>query len=207
MTRGVWLAVVLVTALAAPARAQEKSGAGDLKVALTNLRAVAFPPRDLGPSQPRLVAATQWLNNNYDRSKPSEISEEYARTIAAAAELLQGRPSPEIVEDVAAELEAKVEHCRRLGVGMGGSVTLRVDTRRGAEPIGNWQVLYLLKIYERLSTKSPSNFPRLSTPTERPLEPGRYWIWARNPATGQLSDRALVTVAGEKHITVDLAVP
>ena len=38
---------------------------------------------------------------------------------------------------------------------------------------------------------------RPSTPTEPRLEPGRYWVWARNPATGRTSERALVRVAGQ----------
>jgi hypothetical protein len=40
--------------------------------------------------------------------------------LRSAAALLKGRPSREVVDDVTAELEAKVEHCRTLGVPMGG---------------------------------------------------------------------------------------
>jgi len=33
-------------------------------------------------------------------------------------------------------------------------------------------------------------------PTEVELEPGRYWVWADDPATGKKSDRVLVVVRG-----------
>jgi hypothetical protein len=201
-------AVAFAIALPREAASQARTGAGDLKTALSNLQSIlSTPQRNLGTAQPRLVAAVQWLSNNYTRANPAEISGEYARSIEIAAELLKGEPTAEVVADVADELEAKVEHCRLTGVGMGGSVLLKVNTRRGSAAVGDWQVLYLLKIYERVSQASPGNFPRLSTPTETPVEPGRYWVWARDPSTGKVSDRSLVKVAGEKEVLVDLPIP
>ena len=67
--------------------------------------------------------------------------------------------------------------------------------------------LYLLKIYERIKGASPAAFPTLSTPTEVRLDPGRYWMWARDPATGRTSDRTLVRVAGQTELPIDLPVP
>jgi hypothetical protein len=111
------------------------------------------------------------------------------------------------MDDVAADLEAKVEHCRLLGIGMGGSVLLKVNTRRGPQTVGDWQVVYLLKVYEHVKGATPTVFPTLSTPTEAPLEPGRYWLWARDPSTGRTSERALVRVFGRSQLDVDLPVP
>jgi hypothetical protein len=182
------------------------SAAVDLKDALTSLRqAVAALPPNV-PTE-RLSAAAGWLARNYPKAKPEEITEEYARSIQQAADLLDAEPTIEIVDDVTSELEAKVDHCRQLGLGMGGLVTLTVVTRRGGGTVSDWQVLYLLKIYERVSGASPENFPSLSSPTEARVEPGRYWIWARDPATGRSSERALVRVAGQPEIRVDLPVP
>ena len=109
--------------------------------------------------------------------------------------------------DVTSELEAKVEHCRVLGVGMGGSVLMRVNTRRRAQSVGDWQVQYLLKIYEHLAAATPCDAPRLSTPTETHGEPGRYWVWARDPATGRTTERVLVRVVGQPELAVNLFVP
>jgi hypothetical protein len=182
------------------------SAAVDLKDALTGLRqAVAAVPSNV-PTE-RLAAAAAWLDRNYPKAKPEEITEEYARAIQWSAELLNAQPTIDVVDDVTSELEAKVDHCRELGLGMGGLVTLTVVTRRGGGTVSDWQVLYLLKIYERVSGASAENFPTLSSPAEVRVEPGRYWVWARDPATGRSSERALVRVAGQPEIRVDLPVP
>jgi len=90
---------------------------------------------------------------------------------------------------------------------MGGSVLLKVNTRRGSETVRDWQVVYLLKVYEHVAGAAPIVFPSLSTPTEAALEPGRYWLWARDPTTGRTSERALVRVLGRPELAVDLPVP
>jgi hypothetical protein len=112
-----------------------------------------------------------------------------------------------VMDDVADELEAKVEHCLQLGIGMGGSVLLNVSTRRGPQTVGDWQVLYLLKVYEYVKGADPTVFPTLSTPTRTALEPGRYWLWARDPSTGRTSERALVRVVGRTELQIDLPIP
>jgi hypothetical protein len=155
---------------------------------------------------PGLAPAVQWLRGR--SARPSEpISEEYVRSLQRAAALLTSSPSKTVLDDVTSELEAKVDHCRTLGFGMGGSVVLRVSTRRGPQTVGDWQVFYLLKIYEHVANAAPAAFPALSTPTETRLDPGRYWIWARDPATGRMSERTLIRVAGQTEFQVDLPVP
>jgi hypothetical protein len=113
----------------------------------------------------------------------------------------------EVIRDAADELEAKVEHCQVLGIGMGGSVQLSVNTRRGAQTVGDRQVLYLLKVYEHVKGAAPTVFPSLSSPTQAALDPGRYWLWARDPSTGRTSERALVRVVGRTQLQVDLPIP
>jgi len=162
----------------------------------------------LGPSRPdELAEAVQWLRSSLPRTDASQVSAEYLRALTNAATLLSGSPSKNLIDDITEELEAKVDHCRTLGIGMGGSVVLRVDTRRQAQSVNNWQVLYLLKIYERASGTAPTTFATLSAPAETRLEPGRYWLWARDPATGRTSERALVRVSGKQEFRVDLPVP
>jgi hypothetical protein len=154
----------------------------------------------------RFNAAVTWLRNNAAKSDPRLVSPEYVRSLERAATVTHGGQNAAAVEDVTRELEAKVKHCKQLGVGMGGSVALSVNTRRGSAVVGDWQVFYLLKFDEWLKTP-PRTFPRVSSPTDARVEPGRYWVWARDPATGRTSDRMLVEVAGRAELLVDLPVP
>jgi hypothetical protein len=190
-----------------PAQAlQVPNNPADLRVALIDLRnAVQALPAEARLQ--RLVSAAQWLEGNSSNTASATVSEEYVRSIRRAAELLSRERTAEVIEDVTSDLEAKVDHCRSLGLSMGGSVNLKVSTVRGPGAVKDWQIFYLLKIYERADGIPPGNFPRLSSPTDMQLEPGRYWVWARNPSTGSVSERALVRVAGQKEILLDLPVP
>lgn len=158
--------------------------------------------------RPRLDSAFQWLDRR--RTAPdTAVSDEYIRSLQRIAELLARRRlnlTAALLDDVTRELETKVDHCRTLGIGMGGSVRLTVNTRRGSAVVPNWQVFYLLKFDEWLKTP-PRTFPRVSSPTDFDVEPGRYWIWARDPATGKTGERVLVQVEQKTEIAVDLPVP
>ena len=198
-------AVLMAFSHTAGAGAQASPPATELRDALTALQtAVARLPESLRST--RLTAAIGWLDNNYSKTRPETVSEEYARSLQRASELLSQLPTADVVEDVTSELEARVDHCRRLGIGMGGVVLLKVNTRQGARVVGDWEVFYLLKFDEWLKTP-PRNFLRVSSPTEMNLEPGRYWIWARDPATQKTGDRVLVQVSGQTELALDLPVP
>jgi len=192
-------ACLALALLAAP------SGAAAQVVSAQELRTVIDRVADVA-STPRLRMAVEWLRNNQERSDLGRLTPEYVRSLDRAAETLRQGPPADVVEDVTRELETKVEHCRRLGVGMGGTVSLLVNTRRRGAAVADWQVLYLLKFDEWLKTP-PRTFPRQSTPTEARVEPGRYWIWARDPSSGVMSERVLVEVAGASSLVVDLPVP
>jgi hypothetical protein len=198
-----------VTTLAIPALAGSQpppDAFRNLRTALVNLQeAIAsFEP---GDTRSRMNADVQWLLDRYPQTELGAVTEPYVRSLQRAAELLNSRPTNEAIADIAADLQAKREHCRELKIGMGGTVMLRINPRRGPADVRDWQVLYLLKIYEWVPGVAPLNFPRLSTPTEMALEPGRYWIWARNPTNGTLSGRLLVKAAGQRELTIDLVVP
>ena len=195
------LALVLGTTHAAAAQTTRD----ELTAALTRLQRAIDALDRTRPAE--LVEAIQWLLSSLPRTDPSQVSTAYLRTLTNAATLLERSPSANLIDDITDELEAKVDHCRALGIGMGGSVLLRVNKRRGAASVNNWQVFYLLKIYETAAGTSPTTFPTLSAPAETRLEPGRYWIWARDPATGRTSERALVRVSGKQEFRIDLPVP
>lgn len=201
--KGVLLAAVVT--LCAPGAAAAQVDREQLSLALVQLQRAVD---GLGPSRPaRLAAAVQWLQGRIGTTDPSQVSPSYVRTLTNAAALLTATPLPGLIEDITEELEAKVDHCRDLGIGMGGAVAVRVSTRRGPDTVGNWQVLYLLKIYERASGATPTTFATLSTPADTRLDPGRYWIWARDPATGRVSERALFRISGKQEFRLDLPVP
>jgi hypothetical protein len=199
-------ALTLVFALALPDVASAQVRRTDLNLAVGQL---GLAVRTLPPvaALSRIQAAVTWLTDRAKTSDPAQVSKEYVHSLEQIAELLRLNRRPEVMDDVAAELEAKVEHCRLLNIGMGGSVLLKVNTRRGPQTVGDWQVVYLLKVYEHVEGATPTVFPSLSTPTEAALEPGRYWLWARDPTTGRASERALVRVLGRSQLAVDLPVP
>jgi len=198
------LALAFVLALPDFASAQVRREDLNLAVGQLRLAARALPPV---AALPRIQTAVAWLSDRAATTNPAQVSKEYVRSLQQLAELMTSDRRSEVMDDVAEELEAKVEHCRQLGIDMGGSVLLQVNTRRGPETIGNWQVLYLLKVYEHVKGAAPTVFPSLSTPTQSPLEPGRYWLWARDPSTGRTSERALVRVVGRAELQVDLPIP
>lgn len=204
MRKGFELAIALVLTLPISASAQVRRADIQQAVGQLSLAVQALPPV---PARARIRTALSWLSDRATTSDPAEVSAEYVRSLQQLAELLRMDGRSEVAEDVAEELEAKVEHCRQLGIGMGGSVTLQVSTRRGPETVANWQVFYLLKVYEHVKGMPPTVFPSLSTPTQVGLEPGRYWLWARDPSTGRISERALVRVVGRTQLQVDLPIP
>jgi hypothetical protein len=205
MARSWVFVATFAVALTRASSAQVEVASTELQtVVLTLATAATRVPESL--RTPRLIDATEWLQGNVKKTRASDVSREYVSSLERAAQVLSSATRAEVVEDVTRELEVKVQHCRSLGVSMGGSVLLKVNTRRAARVVGDWQVLYLLKFDEWLKTP-PRNFLRVSSPTEMYVEPGRYWIWARDPATGTTSDRVLVEVAGRKELLLDLPVP
>lgn len=198
------IALVLVLVLPDVASAQVSRAELNLALGQLSLAVRALPPV---PSLPRIQAAVTWLSGRAQTTNPAELTEEYVRSLQQLAELMRTDPRSAVMDDVADELEAKVEHCRLLDIGMGGTVLLSVNTRRGPQTVADWQVLYLLKFYEHIKGADATVFPRLSTPTQAALEPGRYWLWARDPSTGRTSERALVRVVGRTELHVDLPIP
>jgi hypothetical protein len=202
------LFVILALALAIEGAAQAPPPVPPVAQVLADLRsAVAALPADLRSD--RLLQATDWLANQPSRPgfTASDISTEYTQSLLAAAGLLRQLPVRDVVDDVTADLEAKVDHCRALGVSMGGKVTVRVNTIRAAAPVSNWRVQALPKLFERVKGTTPRQFLRVSTPTEMALEPGRYWVWAQDPTSGKTSERLLVRVAGAETLQLDLTIP
>jgi len=134
-------------------------------------------------------------------------SRDYFLSLQAMADTLQTNPEAQIVKDIADELGARREYCVLNNVGMGGSVTVHVHTRNQQKEVANWQVYYLLKIFERNPAAAPGAFLKWSSPASETIEPGRYWFWAKDPRTNSQSERKLVPLSGIQTVSVDLFVP
>jgi hypothetical protein len=170
----------------------------------------------------RLLAAVAWMRGKAqvqaqlaardvreplpDPSSLADVSDEYMAALQRATEVLRQEPSATAVEDVTLDLEAKVEHCRRLRIGMGGTVILRVNTRRDGVDVKNLEVQYIPKFFEFVKGATATSFPGASSPVERPVAPGRYVLWAVSPTTGERSALRRVDVFGQPEVVVDLAV-
>jgi hypothetical protein len=208
------IVALAVSVASAPAGAQQPTTDAELRRATEDLYRAATMTRSV-VSPPTLLAHASWLRDSVRRpafwegpiTRASDVSREYLRSLQVAAELLRSTSDPRVMVDITNDLEAKVQHCRDLRIGMGGTVVLRVNTRRGDENVRNLQVKYLLKFYEAVPGAQPGTFPRLSSPTDTPLEPGRYWVWAVDPATGRTSSRTLVRLSGQRQLVVDVPVP
>lgn len=169
-----------------------------------------------------LLAAIDWMRNKAqvqarlasrdvreplaDPSSLADVSDEYMAALQRATEVLRQQPTAAAVDDVARDLEAKVEHCRRLKIGMGGTVILRVNTRRDGVDVRNLEVQYIPKFFEFVKGATATSFPGASSPVEKPVAPGRYVLWAVSPSTGERSALRRVDVFGQPEIVVDLPV-
>lgn len=141
--------------------------------------------------------------------KPSQpVSQSYLADMAATLWALHGaRNSPEpaaVLDSAADDLTVRLQYCRTTNTGLGGKVQLRVHTMKGGAEVKNWRVFYLPKIFEDQSAGEP--FPTYSSPTEFPLSPGRYLIWAKNPATGAEGERSVVRLGGGRSLE-ELQIP
>jgi ankyrin repeat protein len=145
---------------------------------------------------------------------PAESPEDYRVNLARDVRLLESALSRNAtalaaaVDALADDLETKLEHCRKSGGKLGGSVKVRVRTVQDGQEARSWQVLYMPKIFEVSPTATPDLFPQLSSPTEELLVPGRYVMWARRPGSDGVGSRIVVKVGeGRPELLVDLPVP
>jgi hypothetical protein len=151
------------------------------------------------------------LSAKWPAESPADYRFNLARDAAALRAALQAGDRLRLastLEAVADDLEVKLEHCTRSGGKLGGSVVVRVRTVAGGAEARNWQVFYLPKVLEAAGGVSPDVFPRLSSPTDETLVPGRYVMWVRQPDSDRVSGRTVVKVGeGKTELLLDLTVP
>jgi hypothetical protein len=185
-----------------------------LRVLDALLTRISAPAGEEGESHRRAVTALSEMQA-LAAKWPAQTPEEYRASLAIDATMLSAAIERkalggirDALQALADDLEAKLEHCRKSGGRLGGSVLVRVRTVQAGAEAGRWQVFYMPKILEVSPSASPDLFPQLSSPTEDVLVPGRYLMWVRNPATAAIGERTVVKVGeGRKELVVDLPVP
>jgi hypothetical protein len=189
-----------------------------VRASLTTLASVMgrVPPASaqVQTAQRRANAALsrlQALSVKWPAESPHDYRDNLSGYIAALEAALKGGNAETLaatVDAVAEDLEVKLEHCTLSGGRLGGSVLVRVRTLQDGAESRSWQVFYMPRVFEAASNATPDLFPQLSSPTEETLVPGRYVMWARDPATARLGERTVVKVGeGKNELLVDLPVP
>jgi hypothetical protein len=189
-----------------------------VRASLTTLASVMgrVPPASaqVQTAQRRANAALsrlQALSVKWPAESPHDYRDNLSGYIAALEAALKGGNAETLaatVDAVAEDLEVKLEHCTLSGGRLGGSVLVRVRTLQDGAESRSWQVFYMPRVFEAASNATPDLFPQLSSPTEETLVPGRYVMWARDPATARLGERTVVKVGeGKKELLLDLPVP
>jgi hypothetical protein len=163
---------------------------------------------------PRARAALnnlQQLSSNWPAASPEDYRANLARDVNVLGAALNSGNRDRLaatLQAIADDLEIKLEHCTRSGGKLGGSVVVRVRSVRGNDEIKNWQVFYLPRVLEAAGSASPGRFPRLSSPTDESLVPGRYVMWLQDPTSKNTGERTVVKVGeGKKELLLDLSVP
>ena len=163
---------------------------------------------------PRARAALnslQRLSTNWPAASPADYRVSLATDVnVLEAALNAGNPDrlAATLQAIADDLEIKLEHCTGSGGKLGGSVVVRVRSVRGNDEIKNWQVFYLPRVLEAVGSASPGRFPRLSSPADDSLVPGRYVMWLQDPSSKTTGERTVVKVGeGKRELLLDLSVP
>ena len=178
---------------------------------LTKAAPAAGDARDAHRRATSALSELRALSGNW----PADSPEDYRASLEAEGTMLGAAIARndagvlrEALVALADDLEAKLEHCRKSGGRLGGSVLVRVRTVQAGSEASRWQVFYMPKIFEVAPSASPDLFPQLSSPTDDLLVPGRYLMWVRNPDTNAVGERTVVKVGeGRKELIVDLPVP
>ncbi len=165
----------------------------------------ALPP---GSLRDRIIQPTTWLLNNANQYRG--ITTDYLGELTRCEQIVEHPPEKDrdiALGDVADDLNLKVEHCRVLGIGMGGKVRILVTTKQGNQPVNDWQILYLPKIFQHAPGITPGLVPGWTSPARESVEPGRYLLWAREPNSKKATEPIVISLSGQEVVPIDIAVP
>jgi len=208
--------------------AQARGGAADAPARLANQPPLTTSLRDLGillarapdlspgiRSDRQRASATvvrlQALSRNWPAESPADYRANLASDVAALTAAVDSPSVPGLsatLEALADDLQIKLEHCTKSGGKLGGSVVVRVRSVRGGDEVKNWQVFYIPRVLAAAGSATPDRFPRLTSPSNESLVPGRYVMWLKDPVSDRLGERTTVKIGdGMKELLLDLPVP
>jgi hypothetical protein len=208
------LGALLLGQTTAPAPAPSPQVKASLSTLATVLTRVPAAPAAVRASARRVSAVLeqlQGLSAKWPAESPADYRENLAESVAALEAALKAADPAALaalLEALADDLEVKLEHCIASGGRLGGAVAVGVRTVAAGAEVRNWQVFYIPRIFQAVPSATADLFPQLSSPTHATVVPGRYVIWARDPATARTSERFVVKVGeGRKELLLDLPVP
>ena len=171
----------------------------------------------------KIGSSVTFLQGFTASSSNKEMPDEYLKSLKLDADLLKtlaGRkysPNPKLdrtelhqrLEDVASDLEIKVNTIKR---GRGGAVKLIeviVHAKKGEQEVGGFEVWYVPRGWDN-NPGQYSRFDRVSNPANPPamnLAPGNYLMWLSKGKDA--TPRQLVRIGGDGKLKreVDLVVP
>lgn len=131
-----------------------------------------------------------WLRASVKRAPRMPVeSLEGLMAIDAALARAGELPPPDrekLVASAEADVRLKAEYCRMHPDGMAALVNLVVHTWAQAgdtrSEVSQWDVRYLSAPMAVFPGRKGEQFPGFSSPAAKPLSPGRYVIWAQDPA-------------------------
>ncbi len=156
------------------------------------------------PEHDRILQVVAWMAREGDHLR---VSDTYREELDADARRLESSDATVFAGAVADDLLLKQNHCRALGLGMGGKVRVSFTTRQRSGVVNNWQVLYLPRIFKDAPGVAPRLIPGWTSPAVEELDPGRYLVWARDPVTRKTTERQEVPFSGKREVAMPLAIP
>lgn len=170
---------------------------------------------------------SRWSNDPQERASYREQLAQNYEALSIAASMEDDEQARQIVLAVARDIQIKSDHCRVSDSGAGQPVRVEARTLRsaggmasggavstgrdGAEAGVNeepgWIVQYIRSIFE-FADIPPQEFPEVSSPTSRELEPGEYLLWVKSPDGRRRGEMRRVLVGkGDAQVRLSLFVP
>lgn len=174
------------------------------------------------PSRAAIFRSLSWLDDNSLGRGP--VNDMMRRSLQADldsladAETMSREALNAVTKAVADDLAIKVAYCDARSAGMNATVEVSVRTWRGKTQEGSWGVAFITAPLAILHRDRAERFPAFSSPTKLRMAPGRYVIWAQDPADDRVKGRSVEITVGdssptnleglpETRMTVDVLVP
>lgn len=144
------------------------------------------------------------MARKWDKKSVTSLYRRSLDAIHNAFEVAKNSPDRDkvysILNDIAADLKIKAEHCKRskTGKGLGDPIRLVVVTILDGAPVKGYLVFCVPTLEEYRSTSPPIQFDRPSDPeAEKVLPPGEYKVWGEKSRGQRMMIKNSVQVDSE----------